>query len=570
MSPLSLQSHLVSLRPQSSAVLVDPRGFKTALQSLTKFLIAHQIPATLWLKLPKDDVWWKDIWQYAQQAAGCTIYTLGEQIATPPDNLAASLRSIAIEQDAELKREYLCLAIADNFVGTLLAARVPSGLPTPDKRNLKLYCSTSGHTVAALAGGLRAIIESGLSVDSVDSQPSAKNTDSVAAQLAPDLAPNLAPDLTADLAASDLAPDLAAAEATTDNIGDDIGDGIDGSLDSSAPLLSDQQLASKAVLSQWERCFPASLTSQETLPYTDAFLTWQLQFQEDLRSQISTYRTATTATKDDASRDLYALSPDFLAQASQELQSPLTTIKTALTLLGAPTLKMAQRQRYLEMISAQCDRQKSLITSVIDLLQMQTAATAVPQPLQLADMIPGIVSTYQPIAEERGIMLAYTVPPNLAQILGVGAELKQVVIHLIQNGIQTTPQGGRVWVAAAPHDASFIALTVQDSGAGITKTDSDRLFEAFYRGAGSGEAGSGLELALVQQLVRRMGGSVSVESAPNKGTTFKILLPVCQINAQINAQMSPPGNTQVNSQVSPQMSTAPAAVFATGSMAALR
>jgi signal transduction histidine kinase len=516
--------------------LVDPRGFKTALQSLTKFLIANQIPATLWLKLPKDDVWWKDIWQYAQQAAGCTIYTLGDQIGTPPDNLAASLRSIAIEQDAELKREYLCLAIADSFVGALLAARVP--LATPDKRNLKLYCSTSGQTVAALASGLKTIIEVGLSIDSAADQPSANGADRAANRAI-------------DRAGENVIADEPASENATDR-----------PFASSERPLSDKLLASKAVLNQWERCFPVGLTSQE-LPYTDAFLTWQLQFQEDLRSQLSTYRTATTAPKDESSP--YALSPDFLAQASQELQSPLTTIKTALTLLGAPTLKMAQRQRYLEMISAQCDRQKSLITSIIDPLQMQTAATTAPQPLQLADMIPGIVSTYQPIAEERGIMLAYTVPPNLAQILGVSAELKQVVIHLIQNGIQTTPQGGRVWVAAAPHDANFVALTVQDSGAGITKTD--RLFEAFYRGAGSGEVSSGLELALVQQLVRRMGGSVSVESAPNKGTTFKILLPVCQISSQPNAQP----NAQPNGQPNAQMSKAtPAAVFATGPMAALR
>ena len=102
MSALSLQNRLAGLQPTPAAVAVDPRGFKSALQSFIQFLIAHDVSATLWLKLPKDDAWWGDIWQYGQQAAGCTIYTLGEQTGTPPDTLAASLRPIPIEPGPEL------------------------------------------------------------------------------------------------------------------------------------------------------------------------------------------------------------------------------------------------------------------------------------------------------------------------------------------------------------------------------------------------------------------------------------------------------------------------------------
>jgi two-component system, OmpR family, phosphate regulon sensor histidine kinase PhoR len=465
MPSLSLQTHLVTSCPHLPAISVDPRGFKLALQSLTKFLIDQQVPATLWLKLPKDKAWWTDVWTYGQQAAGCCLYTLGE--SHPPDNLAASLRAITIEQDEDLKREYLCVAVAPNFVCVLLAVRTPPAEQGADKRTIKLYCSTAGRSLAAVSAGLKHIIESGL--------PSAAEP-------------------------SELADSAATASPA-------------------APASPAATMASRAVLSQWDRCFPADVLRGE-MPLTEAFLSWQLQSQEELRSQLATYRNA-------IKNEAHSLSPDFLAQAGQELQSPLTTIKTALTLLGSPTLKMAQRQRYLEMITAQCDRQKSLINSVVNLLKAQTTATLTPRAIQLADMIPGIVSTYQPIAEERGIMLAHTIPAHLSEVLSVESDLKEVVIQLINNGIQITPQGGRVWVSAASHSANFVALTVQDSGAGLSKNDTAKLFDAFYHNPSSreGALGSGLGLTLVQQLVNRMGGSISVESEFGRGTTFKILLP---------------------------------------------
>lgn len=508
MSSLSLQTHLVSAQPQLPAVSVDPRGFKTALQSLINFLIEHKIPATLWLKLPKDDAWWTDIWQYGQQAVGCTIYSLGEQTGHPPDNLAASLRAIPIEQDAQIKREYLCLVVADNFTAVLLAAR--HATTNGDKRTLQLYSSLSGRSVLALSAGIKTIIEQSL--------PSAVNTDSFNTDTLPDgKASNEQEQVASPSSLSTLA---------TSSVDSDSSEHPEPSTKPSIEQNHsdyERAIAGAAVLSQWARCFPTDLSTRDHQPLTEAYLAWQLQSQENLRSQLATFRSAEKEANNSALSDLC---PDFLDQAGRELQSPLTTIKTALTLLGSPTLKLAQRQRYLEMISTQCEHQQALINNIIDLLQIHTTNTALPQALQLANIIPGIVSTYQPIAEERGIMLAYTVPPTLSEVLGTEAALKQVVIQLLNNGIQITPKGGRVWVAAAPHDTDFIALTVQDSGAGMTKTDTARLFEAFYRSTESNGAGTGLGLTLVQQLVKRMGGSVSVDSAPGRGTTFKILLPV--------------------------------------------
>lgn len=466
MPSLSLQNYLADPQLALTPIPTNPKGFKAAIQSLSDFLVTQQVSATLWLKLPKDDAWWTDIWQYGQWAAGCTIYSLGTQTGSPPENMAASLRPIPIEQDSALKREYLCLAVADSFVVALLAVRDPHAA---DKRALQLYCTVSGQAIAALSMGIKTILEhSQTKADSNSAKPHELNLLSQA------------------------------------------------STRSSSRTAQDEQIAGEAALSQWARLFPAGLLLQSARPLDNAFLTWQLQAQEKLRAELA------QQTKSDDGLDV--LSSSFLSQANQELHAPLTTIKTALTLLGSPTIKLSQRQLYLEMISSQCDRQKSLIESIFALLKVQIAPPVTLEPLKLSELIPGIVSTYQPLAEERGVMLAYTVPPNLPAAAGVESSLKDALIRLIANGIAVAQQGGRVWVTATLSEHNMLFIKVKDSGAGVSKSNASRLFDAFYR---SGE-GAGLGLTLSKQLVEKMGGSIEVDSQADYGTTFKIQLPVYQ------------------------------------------
>ena len=123
-----------------------------------------------------------------------------------------------------------------------------------------------------------------------------------------------------------------------------------------------------------------------------------------VRSSLSTAtRSAAPITRLSASEEI-EIDPQFLKTASQELNNPITTIKTALTLLNASTLKPKQRARYLQMIGQACDRHSHLIDSVFKLLELQlTPQPAVLEAVQLWDLVPGVVSTYQPLATERRI-----------------------------------------------------------------------------------------------------------------------------------------------------------------------
>lgn len=223
------------------------------------------------------------------------------------------------------------------------------------------------------------------------------------------------------------------------------------------------------------------------------------------------------------------LKDEFLSNVGQELRTPLTNMKTALTLLNSPTLKPTQRQRYMELLVKECDRQNSLITSLMDLVSLDQMGEQVTlQPLFLTEVVPGVVSTYQPLAEEKGVRLAYTIPESLPPIACLNAWLRQIVINLLHNAIKFTPRGGQVWVRAK-QQGDYIQLEFKDTGVGIPTSEISKIFERFYRVRQASDdetGGAGLGLTIVQKLLLRCGGSISVNSRLGEGTAFNVLLPI--------------------------------------------
>ena len=221
------------------------------------------------------------------------------------------------------------------------------------------------------------------------------------------------------------------------------------------------------------------------------------------------------------------LQEDFLGNLVQELRSPITHMKTALSLLESKQIKGEQRQRYLQMVSDECDRQNSVVGGLLELLQLDTPTEA--EYLQIDDIVPGIVSTYQPLAEEKKIRLGYTIPVGIPSIACPRTWFQQIIINLLNNSLQFTPANGRVFVrASARNDNECVEILVEDTGVGIANSEIDKIFHGFYRTKPTSKeevTGAGLGLTLVQQLILRCNGSISVNSKVGKGTSFKILMP---------------------------------------------
>lgn len=220
---------------------------------------------------------------------------------------------------------------------------------------------------------------------------------------------------------------------------------------------------------------------------------------------------------------------ELITHLMQELCTPLTNIKTALKLLESSALKQVQRRRYLELIRGECDRQNSLINGANRLLALERVSEKKRlEAIQISQIIPGLVSTYQPLAEEKGIRLNYTITDSLPKIYCVEMWLRQIAIELLHNGIKYTPAGGDLFVKASMQ-GEYVQLEFRDTGIGIAPLEIPKVFDRFYRIRNLPDEdnnSAGLGLTIVQNILLRCGGSISVISQVGAGSKFRVLLPI--------------------------------------------
>ncbi|WGV23331.1 DICT sensory domain-containing protein [Halotia branconii] len=253
----------------------------------------------------------------------------------------------------------------------------------------------------------------------------------------------------------------------------------------------------------------------------------QLQRQDEISRQNKTVQINKMQQQNQKLRHQDQLKDKYLSNVCQEMRTPLTHMKTALSLLNSPTLKPPQRQRYLQMLNNQCDRQSTLITGLLDMVDLEHNLDKTTLELvNLADVVPGVVSTYQPVAKEKGITLAYIVSTELPLVWSVVGRLRQIVINLLHNSVKFTPNGGQVLVKAHVR-GDYVQLEFRDTGIGIAESEIPKIFDCFYRvrsGVSEDLGGAGLGLTIVKRLLWRCGGSIYVKSKPDEGSTFIVQL----------------------------------------------
>lgn len=280
---------------------------------------------------------------------------------------------------------------------------------------------------------------------------------------------------------------------------------------------------------------PADLLTSSNLPspfptLVDANLLTNLLLKQTQRHEMFSQTSIASSSVSSQLRRKETLEiKQFINQVVHELRTPLTHMKTALSILESSKLKPTQRQRYLQMLHVQWEHQNSLVSGLLDLMELESASMASSiSPLHLEEFIPGIVSTYQPIAMEKGVQLGYTIPSGIPPVSFPSNELRRVVINLLNNSLKYTNPSGKVSVQASLKEG-YVQLAFIDTGVGIAPIDLRKIFDSFYRGRSTpseNTAGAGLGLTIVQQILQRYGGSISVTSQQRKGSTFKVLLPV--------------------------------------------
>jgi signal transduction histidine kinase len=228
--------------------------------------------------------------------------------------------------------------------------------------------------------------------------------------------------------------------------------------------------------------------------------------------------------------ELDRLKDEFVLTASHELRSPLTSVQgfAELLMLDRDSLTPKQAET-VEIILDNCRHLVRLLNDLLDLARSDAGRLSIrPVPTEVAPLIEDVVRTMRAQTESTSQSLHEEVQPGLPLINVESDRIRQILVNLLTNAHEYSPEGASIWVSARTLDAE-VEIAVSDNGPGIPQEQLERIFERFTRGdAGLTQrvGGTGLGLAISKSLVELHGGNISAESVVGQGSTFRVRLPV--------------------------------------------
>jgi signal transduction histidine kinase len=231
----------------------------------------------------------------------------------------------------------------------------------------------------------------------------------------------------------------------------------------------------------------------------------------------------------DVSRELRAnrQRSDFVSGVSHELKTPITLIRLySETLLRHASLKEAERADFNRVIMRESDRLGRLVDQILTFSRVESGDRL--YTLKEGDPAPvvaRVVEDYREYLEQAGFSLKDDVPESAATVRFDPAALSQALVNLLDNAVKYSGASREIAVTLAASNGQ-VAIEVEDHGIGIAAAEQPRIFERFYRVAnGSGKGGYGLGLFLVRHIMEAHGGRAEVESAPGRGSRFRLVFP---------------------------------------------
>ena len=228
--------------------------------------------------------------------------------------------------------------------------------------------------------------------------------------------------------------------------------------------------------------------------------------------------------------ELDKLKSDFVSNVSHELRTPLTSIKgSADNMLDGLTGPLNEKQtRYLTRIKANTDRLARLINDILDLSRIETGRLELHlATLRLVPLAKEVTEHLAPVAAPKNISIEVAASDPGITAWADHDKVTQVLMNLVGNAVKFTPPDGKVTVAIERKGEEWVELSVADTGPGIPREESQRIFDKFYQIAdgATGTKGTGLGLAISKGLIELHGGQIWVESEVGKGSAFFFTLP---------------------------------------------
>lgn len=214
----------------------------------------------------------------------------------------------------------------------------------------------------------------------------------------------------------------------------------------------------------------------------------------------------------------------FLANMSHEIRTPLNSIVGFSSLLiQNEDLSAEERRDFIEIINTNCQLLLKLINEILDISRIESGISFRQEECDLSVILDEITAIYQASCPEA-VHLITQYPEKPLSLIGDPFRLKQLVGNLVNNAIKFTKKGVIIVGYTLNEESNKVTLFVNDTGIGISREECEKIFERFYK-SDNFIQGGGLGLPICLEIVKRMGGTIHVESEVQKGTCFVVHLP---------------------------------------------
>ena len=225
----------------------------------------------------------------------------------------------------------------------------------------------------------------------------------------------------------------------------------------------------------------------------------------------------------------YNKQKQFVADASHELKTPLTTINTNVdVLLTREDSTIGEEKKWLQYIKTETERMTKLTNDLLYLARLDHNENAVMlSPVSFSEAAESVILLMEAVVFEKNVNMTYDIAPDLT-VNGNMEQLKQLVMILLDNACKYTPEKGNIQVKLKRTDSAAV-FTVRNSGEGISEEALEHIFERFYREDKSRarkSGGYGLGLAIAKAIVESYKGSIKAESVKNEYTQFTVKIPL--------------------------------------------
>lgn len=216
---------------------------------------------------------------------------------------------------------------------------------------------------------------------------------------------------------------------------------------------------------------------------------------------------------------------EFISSVSHELRTPLTAIKgwgeTVVDSIDDPALV----KKGMDVIIGEAERLSVIVEDLLDFSRMQNGKlTYQMKPCDVvAEMAEAVLSLTATAADQK-VLLDFEEPADIPIMIGDAGRLQQVFVNILGNALKYTPEGGSIVVDIKSHQTE-IEILISDTGCGIEPEDLEHIKQKFYKGKDA-VRGSGIGLAIADEIVTAHGGRMEIASTPRVGTTVTIILPV--------------------------------------------